>query len=69
MLSKRKFLKAVVGLSTLVGTYSSLAKEATQFPMKRTAIVYYSHSGNTQPLLFTIAIVGTLELWLLVSLL
>ena len=48
MLSKREFLKAVVGLTTLVGTYSSLAKEATQFPMKRTAIVYYSHSGNTR---------------------
>ena len=48
MLSKREFLKAVVGLSTLVGTYSSLAKGAVQFPMKRTAIVYYSHSGNTR---------------------
>ncbi len=48
MLSKREFLKAVVGLTTLVGTHSSLAKEAAQFPMKRTAIVYYSHSGNTR---------------------
>lgn len=48
MLSKREFLKVVVGLSTLVGTYSSLAKGAVQFPMKRTAIVYYSHSGNTR---------------------
>ena len=47
MLSKREFLKAVVGLTTLVGTYSSLAKEATQFPMKRTAIVYYSHSQHS----------------------
>lgn len=35
MLSKREFLKAVVGLTTLVGTHSSLAKEAAQFPICR----------------------------------